>query len=85
MVYALFGRRHALISKLAVGGLVAIGIAFGSLNWLVWGALIVVLMGFQHAPPMDDITPLDPWRRALGIFTLILLFVLLPPVPLSVR
>lgn len=85
MVYALFGRRHALISKLAVGGLVAIGIAFGSLNWLVWGALIVVLMGFQHAPPMDDITPLDPWRRALGIFSLILLFVLLPPVPLSVR
>lgn len=85
MVYALFGRRHALISKLAVGGLVVIGVVFGSVNWLVWGALIVVLMGFQHAPPMDDITPLDPWRRALGIFTLILLFVLLPPVPLSVR
>jgi membrane-associated protease RseP (regulator of RpoE activity) len=85
IVYALFGGRHALISKLAVGGLVVIGLAFGSINWLVWAALIVGLMGFRHSPTMDDITPLDGRRRALGLFALILLFLLLPPVPLSVR
>jgi membrane-associated protease RseP (regulator of RpoE activity) len=85
IVYALFGGRHALISKLAVGGLVLIGLAFGSMNWLVWAALIVGLMGFRHGPTMDDITPLDGWRRALGLFALILLVLLLPPVPLSVR
>jgi membrane-associated protease RseP (regulator of RpoE activity) len=83
IVYALFGHRHALISKLAVGGLVLIGLAFGSFNWLVWAALIVGLMGFRHAPTMDDITPLDGRRRALGLFALILLALLLPPVPLS--
>jgi membrane-associated protease RseP (regulator of RpoE activity) len=85
IVYALFGGRHALISKLAVGGLVLIGFAFGSINWLVWAALIVGLMGFRHSPTMDDITPLDGRRRALGMFALILLFLLLPPVPLFVR
>ena len=85
IVYALFGGRHALISKLAVGGLVLIGLAFGSINWLVWAALIVGLMGFRHSPTMDDITPLDGRRRALGLFALILLVLLLPPVPLSVR
>lgn len=85
IVYALFGSRHALISKLAVGGLVLIGVAFGSINWLVWAALIVGLMGFRHSPTMDDITPLDGRRRALGLFALILLVLLLPPVPLSVR
>jgi membrane-associated protease RseP (regulator of RpoE activity) len=85
IVYALFGGRHALVSKLAVGGLVVIGLAFGSINWLVWAALIVGLMGFRHAPTMDDITPLDGRRRALGVFALILLALLLPPVPLSVR
>jgi membrane-associated protease RseP (regulator of RpoE activity) len=85
IVYALFGRQHALISKLAVGGLVAIGLAFGSVNWLVWAILIVTLMGFRHSPTMDDITPLDGRRRALGIFALILLVLLLPPVPLSVH
>ncbi len=85
LVYALFGRRHALISKLAVGALMALGLVFGSLTWLVWPVLIVVMMGFQHSPPMDDITPLGAGRQALGIFTLLLLFVLLPPVPLSIR
>jgi membrane-associated protease RseP (regulator of RpoE activity) len=85
IVYALFGGRHALISKLAVGGLVLIGIVFVSINWLVWAALIVGLMGFRHSPTMDDITPLDGRRHALGLFALILLFLLLPPVPLFVR
>ena len=85
IVYALFGRRHAFVSKLAVGGLVAIGLSFGSINWLVWAALIVGVMGVRHGPTMDDITPLDRRRRALGLFALILLFLLLPPVPLSVR
>jgi membrane-associated protease RseP (regulator of RpoE activity) len=85
IVYALFGRRHALISKLAVGGLVLIGLYFRSFNWIVWAALIVGLMGFRHTPTMDDITPLDGRRRALGVFALILLALLLPPVPLSVR
>jgi membrane-associated protease RseP (regulator of RpoE activity) len=85
IVYALFGRRHALISKLAVAGLVLIGLLFGSVNWLVWAALIVGLMGFRHNPTMDDITPLDGRRRALGVFALILLVLLLPPVPLSVH
>jgi membrane-associated protease RseP (regulator of RpoE activity) len=83
IVYALFGDRHALVSKLAVGGLVVIGFVFGSINWLVWAALIVGLMGFRHAPTMDDITPLDGRRRALGLFALLLLALLLPPVPLS--
>jgi hypothetical protein len=41
------------------------------------------MMGFQHAPTMNDITPLDARRRALGLFALVLLFLLLPPVPIS--
>jgi membrane-associated protease RseP (regulator of RpoE activity) len=82
IVYALFGRGHGLISKLAVAVLVGIGLAFGSVNWLVWAALIVGVMGFHHGPTMDDITPLDGRRRALGLFALFLLFLLLPPVPI---
>jgi len=85
LVYALFGHRHGLISKLAVGGLLVLGIVAGSPTWLVWPALVVGLMGFQHGPPMDDVTPLDGKRRALGLFALALVIVLLPPVPLAVR
>ena len=85
IVYALFGRRHALISQLAVAGLIVVGLAFGSVNWLVWAVLIVALMGFRHMPTMDDVTALDPGRRAIGLFALLLLVLLLPPVPLSIR
>ena len=85
LVYALFGRRHGLISKMAVGGLLLLGIVVGSPTWLIWPALVAALMGFQHAPPMDDITPLDGKRRALGLFALALGVVLLPPVPLAVK
>jgi membrane-associated protease RseP (regulator of RpoE activity) len=84
LVYALFGARHSLISKLAVVVLLAIGLIFGSVTWLFWAVLIVGLIGFQHAPPVDDITPLDGRRRALGLFALALIVLLLPPVPLSV-
>jgi membrane-associated protease RseP (regulator of RpoE activity) len=83
IVYALFGGRHTLISKVAVGLLVLVGLAFGSYTWLVWATLIVGLMGFQHSPTMDDITPLDGRRRLLGLFALVLLLLLLPPVPIS--
>ncbi len=85
LVYALFGRWHSLISKLAVGALLGLGVVVGSPTWLIWPALIVALMGFKHGPPMDDVTPLDLKRRALGLFALALVVVLLPPVPLAVR
>jgi membrane-associated protease RseP (regulator of RpoE activity) len=85
LVYALFGRWHSLISKLAVGALIGLGIVVGSPTWLIWPALIAALMGFQHGPPMDDVTPLDAKRQALGLCALALVVVLLPPVPLAVR
>lgn len=84
IVYALFGRLHGLVSKLAVAGLMAIGIWFVSPTWLVWSALIVLVMGFQHAPPMDDVTPLNRGRRVLGWLALALIPLLLPPVPIGV-
>jgi membrane-associated protease RseP (regulator of RpoE activity) len=85
LTYALFGRRHRLISKLAVGGLVLLGLLFGSVTWLFWAALIVLVMGFQHGPTMDDITPLDPARQTLGVIALVLLLLLVPPVPIAIR
>jgi len=82
LVYALFGHRHGLISKLAVGGIVGLGIVAGSPSWFVWAGLVVAIMGFRHPPTMDDITQLDGKRRALGLFALALVLVLLPPVPI---
>jgi hypothetical protein len=62
-------------------GLLAMGVLTGALNWFVWGALILLLIGFQHSPPLDDVTPLSPGRRLLGVACLVLVILLLPPVP----
>jgi hypothetical protein len=61
----------------------ALGAVFRSGNWIVFGTLILLLMGFHHAPPLDDLTPLTRRRYALGIFCLVLLVLLIPPVPIS--
>src|SRR6266850_1839452 len=83
IAYALVGGRHRQVSIATLVGLAALGAVFQSANWIVFGALILLLMGFHHAPPLDDLTPLSPRRYVLGIFCLILLVLLIPPVPIS--
>src|SRR3990170_2232778 len=71
IAYALFGRAHARVSQVTIVVLALLG--YFSVNWLVWAVLLLVLMGIRHTPPLDDITPLDPRRRWLGYFALLLL------------
>jgi membrane-associated protease RseP (regulator of RpoE activity) len=82
IAFALFGRRHRLVGFAAFGGLIAMGFLTWSLNWFVWAALIFFLVGFRHGPPLDDVTPLTPGRRAVGYSCLVLLVLLTPPIPL---
>lgn len=83
IAYALFGRHHTRISQLMILILALLG--YFSLNWIVWAALLLLLMGIRHTPPLDDITPLDPRRRWLGYFALLLLVLTLPPIPLTIQ
>ena len=89
VTYAVFGRKQWQIARgawmlmLIGGGLLLLLRADLGLNvWLLWG-LLVQLFGVMHPPPLDDITPLDPKRRALGIATLILFVLLIVPIPFS--
>ena len=83
IAYALFGRAHARVSQVTIVVLALLG--YFSVNWLVWAVLLLVLMGIRHTPPLDDITPLDPRRRWLGYFALLLLLLTFPPVPLTIE
>lgn len=83
IAYALFGPWHRRISIGTFVGLMALGAVFRSANWIVFAGLILLLMGFHHAPPLDDLTPVSRRRYALGVFCLILLVLLIPPVPIS--
>jgi membrane-associated protease RseP (regulator of RpoE activity) len=84
IAYALFGRHHRAVGMATVAGLVLMGAWTWSANWFVWAALIVLLIGFHHSPPLDDVTPLSPGRRVVGVLCLLLLVLLIPPVPIGV-
>jgi hypothetical protein len=58
------------------------GALTGSVNWFVWAALLFLLVGFDHSPPLDDLTPLTRGRRLLGVACLILVVLLIPPIPI---
>jgi membrane-associated protease RseP (regulator of RpoE activity) len=83
IAYALFGPQHRRVSVITFLGLIALGAVTGSPNWFVFAGLVALLVGFNHAPPLDDITPLSPGRYAVGVACLVLLVLLVPPVPLS--
>ena len=85
IAYALFGRHHRRIGKATVTGLLVLGLGSflavavaSSLNWFVWAGLISFLVGFHHSPPLDDLSPISPGRRAVGIACLILMVLMIP-------
>ncbi len=85
IAYALFGARHRQVSIATFVALLALGTITGSANWFVWAFLLFFVMGFQHQPPLDDVSPLSPGRYAVGSFCLILLILLVPPVPVAIQ
>lgn len=82
IAYALFGRRHRAVGYAAFTGTIVLGVLTRSVNWFVWGVFIAFLVGFVHPAPIDDLTPLSPRRRAVGLACLVLFALLVPPVPL---
>jgi len=67
---ALFGERTRWISYVAVGVLVVLGFAYP--GWLLFAVLILVL-GIRHPPPLNDITPLDRKRYVVGAVAVLVL------------
>lgn len=79
--YALFGRRHGLITKVAMVVLLLIGIYYRSHLWIII-VLLITLLGHRHMPPLNDITPLNPGRIVLAGFAFLILVLCFIPVPI---
>jgi membrane-associated protease RseP (regulator of RpoE activity) len=80
VLYVLLGERASRILPFIIVGLMALGLAWS--GWWLWAALVFFL-GRAHAQPLDEITPLDPRRKALAIFGLVVFFLVFTPVPLQ--
>ena len=74
----LLGVASFLWSLRAAGGDMVSAMA-SSVNWFVWAGLISFLVGFHHTPPLDDLSPISPGRRVVGLVCLVLLVLMIPP------
>lgn len=55
---------------------------FVSSAWLIFG-LLLVIVGRFYAIPLDDISPLSPRRRKLGIAILVMFGLIFTPIPIG--
>ncbi len=75
---AVFGENHRYLSWGAVVLLFILGISYT--GWFLF-ALIILLLGVRHPPPLNDITRLKPSRQALGLLAIALLVLTFVPTP----
>jgi len=73
IVYSIFGRRSKYISIATV--VVAMGLTVMSLSWISVTIMMLVMaffLGVQHPRIFDEDTPLDPRRRLVAVFALVM-------------
>ncbi len=79
IAYVLLGRKTKTMFYIILFAVVLLGIFWS--GWWLWAVLLVVF-GRSHAEPLDQITTLDPKRKALAILTLVIFILVFTPVPL---
>jgi membrane-associated protease RseP (regulator of RpoE activity) len=84
IAYTLFGSAHGAVGRVTFVALLGLGLFTWSPNWVVWALVIFAVIGFQHGPPLDDVTPLTQGRRVIGYACLVLLVLLVPPIPITI-
>lgn len=83
MAYVLFGQRAKQLFWPLILALGMLSVLTASFTWVIW-IFLLFYVGRTHAEPLDDVTQLDPTRRRVAIFTLLLFFLLFAPIPFQV-
>jgi membrane-associated protease RseP (regulator of RpoE activity) len=83
VAYAVFGKRWQKLSWIVIAALVLMGFFWA--GWPFW-AVLAVMLGLRHPPPLDDITPLNSVDWRLVAVAVIIIVLTLTPAPFgSVR
>ena len=83
IAYAMLGNKQGLVGWIALGALFPL--SFFSLNWLVWGLLIFLLMRSAKHPPIHDIlTPLSKKNKYIGYLCLLIFILCFIPTPFQI-
>jgi membrane-associated protease RseP (regulator of RpoE activity) len=78
---AILKEKHKYVSWIVI--FVLAGLSFFYTGWLIFAILILLFIGTQHQPPLNEITPLDTKRKLLGLLILIIFILSFAPIPFS--
>jgi membrane-associated protease RseP (regulator of RpoE activity) len=79
IAYGLFGRRSRVIFLVAIVVMAFITVFYNP-GWFLL-LILIILFGFRHPPPIDDITPLDWRRKIVGGAAFLVFFLSFTPAP----
>jgi membrane-associated protease RseP (regulator of RpoE activity) len=79
IAYALFGKRSRSIFIIAIAVMAFITIFYNP-GWILL-LILIILFGFRHPAPVDDITPLDRGRKLIGGIAFLAFFLSFTPAP----
>lgn len=79
VLYTLLGKRARFVLPAILVGLAILGLFWE--GWWLW-VFLILLLGRSYAQPLDQITPLDPARKLVALFGLIVFLSVFTPVPL---
>lgn len=82
--YSVLGRRSTAVTVLMV--IVLVGLSFRSSSWIVWTVVTVGMLavfGPRHPRTVDEDVPLDPARKWLAAFALLMFVLCFTPVPIE--
>ena len=60
-----------------------VGLSFFYTGWLMFAIILLLLIGTQHQPPLNEITPLDTKRKLLCVVILIIFILSFAPIPFA--
>jgi len=78
---AFLKEKHKYVSWIVIFVLVALSFLYT--GWLIFAILILLFIGTQHQPPLNEITRLDSKRILLGVLILIVFSLSFAPIPFS--
>lgn len=80
IAYALFGQRYSGVSRVFPLFLIPMGLLWQ--GWIIW-AILLIILGTGHPPPMDVETELTPGRKIAGYVSLVIFIICFTPVPVK--
>jgi membrane-associated protease RseP (regulator of RpoE activity) len=80
VIYALLGKYSSIVYKVGIV-IFCLFTIFVFRGWLLF-AIMLLLFGFKHPPPVDPLTPLDFKRKCIGVLMLVIFVLCFSPIPL---